>query len=554
MTLDDIKNYLSSPGADAYIVTRSNMFIGQDILLEENKIQELTGFTGSAGNLIVFAKNKAVLLVDGRYDLQARYQVNQEQVEVVCTRDSLGSWIHHNLHEPQKFIYDAWCHSISEVDYWRRSLDWHEFIEDTKPLLGSRISDKKGEIFDLQEEFAGVTADEKISYLTKFMSENHLDGYLLCESDSVSWLLNLRSDLIPYSRIMRAYALVKASGEVSLFTSDFTKLEEEIADLSNKTIGANYGRTPKKIQFVFKKAKVNLRNINNPIIDWKAIKNPVEISGFKNCHLRDGVAVCRFLSWLEDNCDETDELSCVSKLHEYRVAQKNYCTDSFATIAGFASNGAIIHYQPNEDSNKKLQNGSLLLLDSGAHYLDGTTDITRTIAIGTPTIEMIADYTQVLKAHIALSSQIFPVDTSGAQLDAITRAVLWNTNKDYAHGTGHGVGYCLNVHEGPQSISLKNAVGLKSGMICSIEPGYYYPDHYGIRIENLSFVSEDKEGWLKFTPLTVAPYDRKLIDKKLLTSSEIAWINNYHQMVLSELEPLLDDKTLAWLKIQTAAL
>ena len=206
MTLDDIKNYLSSQGADAYIVTRSNMFIGQDILLEENKIQELTGFTGSAGNLIVFAKNKAVLLVDGRYDLQARYQVNQEQVEVVCTRDSLGSWIHHNLHEPQKFIYDAWCHSISEVDYWRRSLDWHEFIEDTKPLLGSRISDKKGEIFDLQEEFAGVTADEKISYLTKFMSENHLDGYLLCESDSVSWLLNLRSDLIPYSRIMRAYA------------------------------------------------------------------------------------------------------------------------------------------------------------------------------------------------------------------------------------------------------------------------------------------------------------------------------------------------------------
>lgn len=554
MKLDDIKNYLSSQGADAYIITRGNMFVGQDILPEENKIQELTGFTGSAGNLIVFAKNKAVLLVDGRYDLQARSQVDLSQIEVVCTRDSLGSWIHHNLHEPQKFIYDAWCHSISEVDYWRRSLDWHEFIEDTKSLLGLRISDKKGEIFDLQEEFAGITADEKISYLTKFMAENHLDGYLLCESDSVSWLLNLRSDLIPYSRIIRAYALIKSSGEVSLFTSDFTKLEEEIADFSNKTIGVNYGRTPKRMQFIFKKAKVNLRNINNPIVDWKAVKNQVEISGFRNCHLRDGGAVCQFLNWLEENYRNTDELGCVTQLHEMRAVQENYCTESFATIAGFADNGAIIHYQPNEESNKKLQDGSLLLLDSGAHYLDGTTDITRTIAIGKPTAEMIADYTQVLKAHIALSSQIFPVDATGAQLDALTRAVLWNNYKDYAHGTGHGVGHCLNVHEGPQSISLKNAVGLKAGMICSIEPGYYWPQHYGIRIENLALVVESGEGWLKFASLTKVPYERKLIDKNKLNPSEIEWIDNYHKEVLAGLTPLVDNKTLEWLKKQTAPL
>ncbi len=554
MTLDDIKTYLLTQGADAYIITRGNMFIGQDILPEENKIQTLTGFSGSAGNLIVFAKQKAVLLVDGRYDLQAQREVDTEKVEVVCTRDSLGSWIHHNICNPQKFIYDAWCHSISEVDYWHRSLDWHKFIEDETGVLGSRIMKHQGEIFELGEEFSGISTEEKISYLTGFMKENHLDGYLICESDSVSWLLNLRSDLIPYSKIVRAYALVDADGQVSLFTTDFTKLSSEMNTWGGRTIGINYGRTPKQVQFILKKTKVNLRNINNPIIDWKAIKNPIEIVGFKACHLRDGAALCQFLSWLSDNYSNTDELGCVAKLHEIRAKTQDFCGESFATIAGFAANGAIIHYQPDEKSNLKLTSGSILLLDSGAHYSDGTTDVTRSIAIGKPSSEMIAVYTQVLKAHIKLSSQIFPFGTIGAQLDAITRAELWQAHKDYAHGTGHGVGHCLNVHEGPQSISLKNIVPLKSGMVCSIEPGYYSASNYGIRIENLALVEDDETGWLKFTPLTMVPYDRNLIDKSLLTLSEISWLNAYHQQVFAALKDLVDEKTLQWLKGHTATL
>lgn len=554
MTLDDIKKYLKTIKADAYIITRGNMFIGQDILPQENKICELTGFSGSAGNLIVFAEGKSVLLVDGRYDLQAKAQVDNEKIEVICTRDSIGTWIHHNIKQPQKFIYDAWCHSVAEVDYWRRSLDWHDFVDDETQVLGKRIDTQQGEIFELSEEHTGVSSEEKISYLTKFMAENHLDGYLICESDSVSWLLNLRSDLIPYSRVMRAYALVKASGEVSLFTNNFSKLSEEVEKCAEQTIGINYSRTPKKVQLLLKNFHINARNINNPIVDWKAVKNPIEIAGFKNCHLRDGVAVCQFLCWLDKNYIKADELTCVAKLHELRAKQDDYLTESFATIAGCGKNGAIIHYQPTESTNLPLKDGGLLLLDSGAHYLDGTTDITRTIALGEISQEHKNSYTQVLKAHIALAKQIFPANTLGAQLDAITRAQLWNVCKDYAHGTGHGVGHCLNVHEGPQSISLKNSVALKPGMVCSIEPGYYLADNYGVRIENLALVEEDAEGWLKFTPLTMVPFERRLIDKTLLNADEINWINNYHQKVLASLKPLLDDETWQWLQNQATDL
>ncbi len=547
MTINDIQDYLKQHDLNAYIVTRNNMFIGQDVLPEENKIKELTGFDGSAGNLIIF-QNRAVLLVDGRYDIQARQQTDPSMVEVICTRDSVSSWLHYNIHEPQKFLYNPWCHSMSEVDYWRRSLNWHLFIEDKSNLLGDRVSSEQAEIFELKEEFTGVSSEEKISYLTEFMAKNRLDAYLLCESDSVSWLMNLRSNIIPYSCILRAYALVHANGEVSLYTSDFSKLVDELSLLQGKSIGINFSRTPKKVQDIIKIAGAVYRSVNNPITDWKSIKNPVEIAGFKSCHIRDGVAVCRFLNWLDQNYADIDELKCVDKLRELRREQAEFYSESFATIAGFGANGAIIHYQPTAETNQKLNSGSLLLLDSGAHYYDGTTDITRTVALGQPSTTMIEDYTQVLKAHIALTSQIFPVGTVGSQLDAITRSALWNNCKDYTHGTGHGVGYCLNVHEGPQSISLKNQVPLQAGMVCSIEPGYYLEGQYGVRIENLALIVEAQEGWLKFEPLTMVPYDRNLIDKSKLTDAEIAWINNYHQQLGEKLLPLLDEETARWLK------
>lgn len=554
ITIPELQKQLIKHKLDAYIITRNNMFLGQDVLEEENMLKILTGFTGSAGSLIVF-RDKACLLVDGRYDIQARQQTDSSAVEVFCTRDSIGSWIQNNIKNSCKFAYNPWCHSIAEVDYWKRALTAHEFIEDKDNLLGSRVSSKEAEIFELEEQFAGISSEEKISYLTKFCTDNKLDAYLICECDSVSWLMNLRSDLIKDTPILRAFALVSASGEVSLFINDFASLEKELENYRGKTVGLAYNRTPKKVQFLMKEKRIWINNLNNPIIDWKAAKNPVEISGIKKAHLRDAVAVCRFLHWFDNNWQSLDELGVVAKLREFRAQGQYFYSDSFATIAGFAANGAIIHYQPTAETNRTLKSGSVLLLDSGAQYFDGTTDITRTIAVGQPSAEIIDSYTEVLKAHIAVAAAIFPLNTPGLVLDTLARAALWQFGKDYAHGTGHGVGHFLDVHEGPQSLSLKSLTPLKKDMVVSIEPGFYKENEYGIRLENLALISETSTPFmspmLNSEPLTLVPFDRRLINKNLLNDKELNWLNSYHQRVFEQLSPQLPQEVAAWLKQAT---
>ena len=551
ITIEQIQQHLIKQKADAYIITRNNMFLGQDILPEENKIFELTNFDGSAGNLIIF-RDKVILFVDGRYDTQAREQTNSSQIEVICTKDSIGSWIYSNIKESCKFIYNSWCHSISEVDYWKRSLSHHEFIEDKFDTLGSRISSNTTDIFELDEQFSGISSEEKISYLTKFCLDNKLDAYLICECDSVSWLMNLRSNLLNNTPILRAFALVDTSGETSLFINNFSALNDELKKYNGKNIGIAYNRTPKAIQSIMKENHIWLHNINNPIVEWKAIKNQIEISGIKSAHIQDGIAVCQFLCWLEKNYLNSSELDIVTKLYDFRRQRQNFYSNSFDTIAGFGKNGAIIHYHPTKQTNLKLNQDSILVLDSGAQYLNGTTDITRTIAIGKPSSEMISSYTEVLKAHIAAASTIFPLNTSGSSIDTISRAALWQYGKDYAHGTGHGVGHFLNVHEGPQSLSSKGSFPLKKDMVVSIEPGFYKEGEYGIRIENLVLITETNTKFmptmLKFEPLTMVPFDRNLINKNMLTKHEIDYINKYHQQVLSNLENLVDKMTLKWLK------
>ena len=554
ITIPELQKQLIKHKLDAYIITRNNMFLGQDVLEEENMLKILTGFTGSAGSLIVF-RDKACLLVDGRYDIQARQQTDSSAVEVFCTRDSIGSWIQNNIKNSCKFAYNPWCHSIAEVDYWKRALTAHEFIEDKDNLLGSRVSSKEAEIFELEEQFAGISSEEKISYLTKFCTDNKLDAYLICECDSVSWLMNLRSDLIKDTPILRAFALVSASGEVSLFINDFASLEKELENYRGKTVDLAYNRTPKKVQFLMKEKRIWINNLNNPVIDWKAAKNPVEISGIKKAHLRDAVAVCRFLHWFDSNWQSLDELGVVAKLHEFRAQGQYFYSDSFATIAGFAANGAIIHYQPTAETNRTLKAGSVLLLDSGAQYFDGTTDITRTITVGQPSAEMIDSYTEVLKAHIAVAAAIFPLNTPGLVLDTLARAALWQFGKDYAHGTGHGVGHFLDVHEGPQSLSLKSLTPLKKDMVISIEPGFYKENEYGIRLENLALIGETSTPFmspmLNSEPLTLVPFDRRLINKNLLNDKELNWLNSYHQRVFEQLSPQLPQEVAAWLKQAT---
>ncbi len=554
MTLQELQKALITNNLDAYIVTRGNMFLGQDILPEENKVQELCGFSGSAGTLLVF-RNKAYLFVDGRYELQAAQEVNQEQISVICTKDTLGTWMQNNLDDPCKIAYNPWCHSISEVDYWGRTLKKHTFVEDKNQLLGNRLSDKEVEIFEQDIQYAGISMDEKISYLTKFMQEKKLDAFFICEPDCVSWLTNLRSETLADTPLLRAFALIDAQGEVSLFTTDFKKIETELARLRGCTIGLSYSHTPKQLQNIMKDHRLWLINLPNPIQSWKAIKNPIELNGFKNAHKRDAVAVVNFLQWLENNWQGQDELSIVAKLHDFRSQQQKFYGNSFETIAGFAANGAIVHYQPSQKTNLKLKEGNILLLDSGAQYFDGTTDITRTIAIGSVTNQEIIDsFTQVLKAHIAAASALFPQGTPGSAIDALARAQLWQYGKDYNHGTGHGVGHFLNVHEGPHSLSPRsNATGLEPKMITSIEPGYYKAEEYGIRIENLAVIeNEDNPDFERpmchFVPLTLVPIDKRLINKYLLNNKEKDWLNHYHKTVLQELDSLVSADVRKWLK------
>jgi len=554
MTLQELQKALITQNLDAYIVTRGNMFLGQDILPEENKVQELSGFSGSAGTLLVF-RNKAYLFVDGRYELQAAQEVNSEQITVVCTKDSLGTWMQNNLDDPCKIAYNPWCHSISEVDYLGRALKKHTFVEDKNRMLGERLSAKETEIFEHDIKYAGISMDEKISYLTKFMQEKKLDAFFICEPDCVSWLTNLRSQTLADTPLLRAFALIDAQGEISLFTTDFKKIETELARLRGCTIGLSYNHTPKQLQNIMKDHRLWLINMPNPIQNWKAVKNQLELDGFKAAHKRDAVAVVSFLQWLENNWQGQDELSVVSKLHEYRAQQENFYGNSFETIAGFAANGAIVHYQPSAKTNLPLKDGNVLLLDSGAQYYDGTTDITRTIAVGSVTNQDIIDsFTQVLKAHIAAASALFPQGTPGSAIDALARAQLWQYGKDYNHGTGHGVGHFLNVHEGPHSLSPRgNATGLEPQMITSVEPGYYKAGAYGIRIENLVVIEKDaspefERPMCRFVPLTLVPIDKRLINKYLLNNKEKDWLNRYHQTVWQELNTLVPADVKKWLK------
>lgn len=554
MTLNDLQTQLKAHKLDAYIITRNNMFLGQDILDSENKIQELTNFSGSAGSLIVFA-DKAILFVDGRYELQASMEVDSNLVNVVCTNgESLGTWMQNNLNEPLKIAFNPWCHSISEVDYWNRVLKKHVFVEDTNKLLGNRLCTEEVDIFEHNIEFSGVSMEEKISYLTEFMQKNRLDGYFMADCDAVSWLMNLRSNCLSDTPVIRAFALVDKLGEVSLFTQDFNQIEIELSRYQKQTIGVAYNHTPKQLQTLMKNHKIWLENIGNPVQNWKAVKNPIEIAGIKKAHHRDGLSVVKFLHWLDNNWQGQDELSIVKKLRSFRQNNENFFSNSFETIAGFGSNGAIVHYRATPQTNKKLEKDSIILIDSGAQYYDGTTDITRTIAIGKPSSEIVDSFTHVLKAHIALANAYFPNGTSGQSLDCLARSQLWQFGKNYNHGTGHGVGCFLNVHEGPHSISSRNSASpLQENMITSIEPGYYKEGQYGIRIENLVKISAvDNTAFeipmLKFEPLTLAPLDKRLINKYLLNKKETAWLNDYHHHVYQELNADLDADTKLWLK------
>ena len=558
MNFENIKNKLISENLDAYLIGYGNRFIGQDVLPEEHKLQYICGFSGSAGMLAVTPK-QAYLFVDGRYELQARQEVDLSNITVINKAPCLKNVC--------AFLKEFGCGlvgydgmSVSALEL-KNARDLGLKLKDVGDWVNinslTKINLEKRSL-----EYAGLASSDKMQPLKRLLTQNSADYYLLTAVDSVSWLLNIYAKDLPCSPVVRAYAVIGKNGLVTLVGDNlqtelpvlsFVDFEKWLAENSSKKFIYDQSSTPVRLQNLLK----NSMEAMDVCQVMKAEKNETELAGMIACHKRDGVALIQLLYWLDNNWKGKTELDVVEKLHEFRQQQNLFFSESFETIAGTAENGAIVHYQPTIKTNKILQENSLLLLDSGGQYLDGTTDVTRTIALGQPTSEMIHDFTLVLKGHIALSQAVFPEGTCGLCLDVLARRPLWREGKDFKHGTGHGVGCFGNVHEGPNRISSNGSLyGFKKNMITSIEPGYYKENAYGIRIENLVYskVSAEYENYLEFEPLTLVPIDKRLIDVYLLDSGERDWLNNYHRKVYESLAACVNDNVKKWLKASCSPL
>lgn len=553
MTIDDIQQKLKQESLDAYIIGYENRFLGQDILPQEHKIKYLCGFSGSAGMLAVTA-DKVFLFVDGRYELQARQEVDTNKISVVNQTPCLENVLCFlKQQKVQKIGFDGWSVAAGEIAENESLFPKLQLVD-----VGTWVDLDAKSIVEVKERssvYAGVSRKDKLRLLIDIMQAGGADYYLVTAADSVSWLLNIYAKDLQCSPVVRAYALIDKNGEVKL-VADNLQTDFQVCTFGEfenwlKTQTAKILYTAASIPSRLKKILKNGVPVQDICQLQKAEKNETELQGMINCHRRDGVALVKLLYWLQNNWRGKTELEVVQKLHELRQEQDLFFEESFETIAGAAENGAIVHYQPTEKTNRKLQENNLLLLDSGGQYFDGTTDVTRTVALGIPSAEMIHDFTLVLKGHIALERAIFPKETSGVQLDALARLPLWREGKDYKHGTGHGVGCFGNVHEGPNRISNKGSIyGFKANMVTSIEPGYYKENAYGIRIENLVYSKPSKkyENFLEFETLTLVPIDKKLIDVYLLDAGEQDWLNNYHRKVYESLAACVNDDEKKWLK------
>lgn len=553
MTLSAIQKKLKELGLDAYIVTYGNRFIWQDILPCEHKLKHLCGFSGSAGMLVILP-DKAFLFVDGRYELQARQEVDLNKITVInedpCFINACYFLQKNGL---QIIAYDGMTVAAAE----QKSAE--EIFKNLHLMnIGDLICiDRKTPVKVLERplKYAGKSREEKLEQITALLKEYGADYYLLTAADSVSWLLNIYAKDLACSPVVRAYALIGTDGTVALIGDNlqadlpvwtFEKLTNWLNDNKAKIL-YDENTAPAEV----KKWLLNGQNAGDICQMLKAEKNETELNGMIACHQRDGVALAKLLYWLQNNWQGKTELDVVQKLHELRQKQDLFFEESFETIAGAAENGAIVHYKPTEKSNRRLQEDNLLLLDSGGQYLDGTTDVTRTVALGTPSADMVHDFTLVLKGHIALAKAMFPLNTCGMRLDTLARAPLWQECKDFKHGTGHGIGCFGNVHEGPNRISGGGSTyGFKPNMVTSIEPGYYKENAYGIRIENLYYTKEAgrNSGFLEFTPLTLVPIDKRLIDEYLLDAGERDWLNAYHRKVYNSLAACVNDYEKKWLK------
>ncbi len=580
--LKALRAHLSALGIDALLVPRADEHLGEYIPASAERLKWLTGFSGSAG-LAIVTRKAACLFTDGRYSVQAKAETDVAAFEISLTpRAKIADWIAANLAKGQTLGFDPWLHTGSEISRLTAALSAKGIK--TKALAKNPIDQlwgkarpkpPSGHVSIQPATLAGRSAQDKITQLQKQLKDEGQHSAILTLPDSICWLFNIRGTDVAHNPVVLAFAVVPASGKAELFI-DAQKIGKDvkaylapIARLSQlkdlrdrlKELRAAKRRVRLDINtaaYGFEQALGSGNVANGPdlCIQAKAIKSAAEIAGSRAAHLRDGVAVVRFLAWVDDTAEHgiLDEISAVEKLEECRRQTGSLLDISFPTISGSGPNGAIVHYRVTDKTNRRIEPGELFLVDSGGQYRDGTTDITRTIAIGKPTDEMRQRFTAVLRGHIAVASAHFPKGTRGIDLDPFARRALWDMSADFDHGTGHGIGSYLLVHEGPQSISRGGMATLQPGMLLSNEPGFYKEGAFGIRIENVVLVNEPSavpsgggRAMMSFETLTLAPIDRRLIIPEELTASERAWLNAYHARVYATLALSLDPTTRAWL-------
>ncbi len=592
-----LREELKRRDLEGFVVPISDEHMSEYVGDYAQRLAWLTGFGGSAGFAAVTLTHAAIF-VDGRYTVQVRDQVDGDLFDYrSIPGDSLGDWLKEVCEADARIGYDPWLHTWSWVEDLERAVEPAGIAmvpTDGNPIdavWSDQPAPSPAPAMVHANENAGQSSAEKRGEVADWLAREKLDAVVVPALDSVAWLLNIRGNDVSHTPVAHSYVIAHADGSAELFiapdkvTPEVSQhlgnavtvrprdeFETALGEMSGKTVSVDPDFGVVAIAQALRAGGASFTFKQDPTILAKAIKNDAEVQGHRDAQARDGAAVSRFLRWLDEAAPagEVDELAAAARLEAFRREHGDLRDTSFDTISAAAGHAALPHYKVDEESNIAIPPGSIYLVDSGGQYPAGTTDITRTVWIGAPdgaepTAEMKDRFTRVLKGHIQIANAVFPQGTSGGQIDAFARQYLWEAGVDYAHGTGHGVGSFLGVHEGPQRIAKPaggqagTAQELHAGMICSNEPGYYKPGEFGIRIENLVLVTQRNlrgaEGaYLGFETLTFVPLDRRLIEPALLTQSEIEWVDDYHARVREILAPQLKGDDLAWLERETQPL
>ncbi|WP_273688048.1 aminopeptidase P family protein [Ketogulonicigenium vulgare] len=572
-----LRAQMQAKQVDAFLVPRADAWQGEYVAPRDARLGWLTGFTGSAGFAAVTA-TEAGVFIDGRYRLQVRNQVADVFTPVHWPEVQLPDWLGERLNAGQVLAYDPWLHTASEVEGLRNhftplGIEMHPLENLVDAIWDDRPAAPDAPFFAHPIEFAGVPHGEKRAALAADLQKRKVDAVVITLPDSIAWLLNIRGNDVVHNPVPQAFLILNAGGGATLFArtgkvddirnhlgADIAIAEQAaflpaLADLEGR-IQIDPKSAPDIVASTLTAAGAEIIAAMDPCLLPKACKNPVEIEGMRAAHIRDAAAVVNFLAWVDAEAPKggLTEISVTERLEQFRSASNALKEISFDTIAGAGPNGAIMHYRVDENSNRPVKMNELLLVDSGAQYADGTTDITRTVVIGNAPDDSAENYTRVLQGLIAISRARFPRGVAGMHLDALARFPLWMAGRDFDHGTGHGVGAYLSVHEGPQRLSRISDIALREGMILSNEPGYYRPGSYGIRLENLIvtvkapvLAGADDRDMLAFETLTFVPFDRRLIITAMLSPDEAAWIDAYHVKVLHDIGPRVAGETAKWL-------